>query len=565
MKRRLLLLVVPLLLLAFAPAQAQPVNSRFVSIAFHDVVDRREELTPDAVTTDQLVRFLEWLKGNGWTVLSLDDVAAAAKGRALPERSILLTFDDGYRSLYTRVFPLLQAYRFPAVAALVGRWMDGGADGLVDYGTTRVPRSTFISWAEAREMQASGLIEIASHSWDLHKGELANPQGNEIPAARSLRYDADKGAYESAAQYRARIRRDFAQARSQIARELGRPPRALAWPFGRYTGPAREEAVAAGFRFALTLDPAAADASRPMDIPRYFPTLNPSFGEIATNLRFDVERPETVRIACLGLDGLAAAAGAEQDRQLGRLIEDLRTLGPNKVLIAGNAALAANGAPHANSALIDGVFFPSRLQPMRADLLSRAAWQIRSRAGAEVYLYLPGQPSPELVAEMVRHVPADGLVLEAPPSRGTRAAIERGTPRQRRMSLDPATLDPASRQVLETYRAAARIDPQLRLILALRQPGGLPDWADYVLLPAAANAAGTVRQAEALRADGWYRPDLAGRMVLTLPAAPGEQVAALRGAQRIGGAGFAVCPQAPLPPSPPLAAAFSAATYPHRP
>lgn len=559
MTRHLLLLVASLLL-AVAPAHAQPVSTRFVSIAFHDVVDRREELTPDAVTTDQLVRFLDWLKGNGWTVLGLDDVAAAARGRALPERAILLTFDDGYRSLYTRVFPLLQAYRFPAVAALVGRWMENGdADGMVDYGGRRVPRSTFVTWAEAREMQASGLVEIASHSFDLHRGELANPQGNSIPAARSLRYDADKGTYESDAQYRARIRRDFAQARSQMARELGRAPRALVWPFGRYTGAAREEAAAAGFRFALTLDPAAADALKPMDIARYFPTFNPSYGEIATNLRFDVERPETVRIACLGLDRLASAAGPEQDVQLGRMIEDLRTLGANKVVLAGNAALAANGAP------IDGVFFPSRLLPMRADLLSRAAWQIRSRAGAEVYLYLPGQPAPELVAEMVQHVPADGLVLEAPASRGTRAAIERGTTRQRRMSLDPATLDPASRRVLETWRAAARIDPQLRLVLALRQPGGLPDWADYVLLPAAADAAGTVRQAEALRADGWYRPDLAGRLVLTLPAVPGEQVAALRGAQRLGGAGFAACPQAPLPPPPALAAAFSAATYPHRP
>jgi peptidoglycan/xylan/chitin deacetylase (PgdA/CDA1 family) len=559
MTRRFLLLLVPMLL-AFAPAQAQPVNTRFVAIAFHDVVDRREELTPDAVTTDQLVRFFEWLKGNGWTVLSLDDVAAAARGRALPEHAILLTFDDGYRSLYTRVFPLLQAYRFPAVAALVGRWMEGGgADGMVDYGGRRVPRTNFVSWAEAREMQASGLVEIASHSFDLHKGEIANPQGNEIPAARGLRYDADKGAYETDAQYRARIRHDFAQARSQMARELGHAPRALVWPFGRYTGPAREEAAAAGFRFAITLDAASADAMRPMDIPRYFPTFNPSFGEIATNLRFDVERPETVRIACLGLDGLASAAGAEQDRQLGRMIEDLRTLGANKVVLAGNAALAAIGAP------IDGVYFPSRLQPMRADLLSRAAWQIRSRAGAEVYLYLPGQPSPELVAEMVQHVPSDGLVLEASSSLGTRAAIERGTTRARRMSLDPATLDPANRRVLETWRAAARIDPQLRLILALRQPGGPPDWADYVLLPAAASAAGTVRQAESLRADGWYRPDLAGRVVLTLPPMPGEQVAALRGAQRLGGAGFAVCPQAPLPPTPALAAAFSAATYPHRP
>jgi peptidoglycan/xylan/chitin deacetylase (PgdA/CDA1 family) len=556
--RGFLLLLLAIALLSGTPGHGQPPGTRFVSIAFHDIVDKREDLTPDAVTTDQFTRFLDWLKGNGWTVLTLDRIHAAANGGApLPERSILLTFDDGYRSLYTRAFPLLQAYGFPAVAALVGRWMEGGPDAIVEYGTVKVPRTNFVSWAEAREMQASGLIEFASHSYDLHRGVRANPQGNSIPAARTLQYGGE--GYESEHQYRARVRQDLALSRRQMARELGRAPRALVWPFGRYSGAAVEEAVAAGFRFALTLNESPADARRPLEISRYFPTLNPSLGELATNLRFDVARPETVRVACLGLDELAATPAAGQDEKLGRMIEDLRSLGANKVVIAGNAALTAIGAT------VDSVYFPSARLPMRADLLSRVTWQIRSRAGAEVYLYLPGVPPPDLMAEMVRHVPADGLVLEAPTAAGTRAAIVRGEPRLKRQTLNPATLDPAVRQVLLTYRAAAQVDPQLRLMLAIPELGGPPDWADYVLLPAASNAAGTIAQARSLRAEGWYRPDLAGRVILTLPKPTGERVEALRGAQRLGGAGFALCPQAPLPADRALASAFSSATYPYRP
>ena len=110
--RRFLCLLFMIALLPWSPACAQPTGTRFVSIAFHDIVDKREDLTPDAVTTDQFVRFLDWLKGNGWTVLTLDMIHAAANGgRPLPERSILLTFDDGYRSLYTRAFPLLRPSR----------------------------------------------------------------------------------------------------------------------------------------------------------------------------------------------------------------------------------------------------------------------------------------------------------------------------------------------------------------------------------------------------------------------------------------------------------------------
>ena len=93
------------------------------------------DLDGDAVTTRTLAQFFDWLKGTGWTAVSLDDIAAAARGtRPLPDKAILITFDDGYRSLYTRVFPLLQVYRFPIVAALVGSWMEGRPDGTVPYG-----------------------------------------------------------------------------------------------------------------------------------------------------------------------------------------------------------------------------------------------------------------------------------------------------------------------------------------------------------------------------------------------------------------------------------------------
>src|SRR5262245_64442539 len=101
--------VLCLLLLLTAPvadALGQPTGQRFVSIAFHDVVDRRDQLETDAVTADSLAQFFDWLRGTGWSAISLDDAAAAARGvRPLPDKPILIAFDDGYESLYTRVFP----------------------------------------------------------------------------------------------------------------------------------------------------------------------------------------------------------------------------------------------------------------------------------------------------------------------------------------------------------------------------------------------------------------------------------------------------------------------------
>ena len=554
-------------------ARSQPAGQRFVSIAFHDVVDRPDELETDSVTATSLAQFFDWLKGTGWTAVSLDDLAAAARGvRPLSDKAILISFDDGYASLYTRVFPLLKVYRYPIVSALVGSWMEGRPDGTVLYGDRTVPRSNFISWAQAREMQASGLIEFASHSYALHRGVLANPQGNMVPAAITWRYDPATGRYEDDAQYRARIRADLSRARGQMAAELGRQPRALAWPFGRYSGPALEVAKQLGFSFALTLEPEPAYTSDLYAIDRYFPSRNPSLADIARNLRFEPGRPTSRRIACLTLDALAAVGpGAAQDEALGRIIEGLRTLGTNTVVIDGNAALASPGAK------LSAVYFPTRLVAMRADLLSRATWQIRTRAGSDVFLRLPIEAAtaavgeagvPVLFADMMRQTAPDGITVDLPalPSDTHIVADQPSDIRARRAALDVASLDGRTRLALAAYRAAAEIDRRQRLMLGLGDAVGPPDWADIGLMPASRDVAATGALAERLRAQGWLRPEVSGRVAFSLPADPARQVEALRRAQRLGAAAFALCPEPPaLPPAAALSAAFSAATYPYRP
>ena len=449
--------------------------------------------------------------------------------------------------------------------------MEPGPEATVHYGDQVVPRDRFVSWEEAREMQESGLVEFASHSYDLHRGIRANPQGNQVPAAIARHYDPAAGAYEDDTQYRARIQSDLTRARDLMAARLGRPPRALVWPFGRYTGPALEVAKQAGFSFALTLEPEPASTSDPFAIHRYFPSRNPSLEDLARNLRFEPGTPTTRRIVCLRLEALAAAAGspAAQDAALGRLIDDVRALGANTVVLDAHAALTSSGAP------LGDVYFPTALRPLRADLLSRASWQIRTRAGSEVFLRLPidaaraavGEAAlPSLFADMVRNAPSDGVAIDMRPPAGTAIVADLpGDVRARRAALDLATLDAASRLGLSAYRGAAAIDPRLRLMIFMQDAVGPPDWADVGVLPRQSGASQAAEQAARLRAGGWLRPDAAGRVAFALPGQAGQQVDALRRAQRLGGAAFALCPEPPaLPASPALVAAFSASTNPHR-
>jgi peptidoglycan/xylan/chitin deacetylase (PgdA/CDA1 family) len=555
-----------------APVAAQPRSQRFVSIAFHDVVDDPADLEADAVTTRTFVQFLDWLKGSGWTPVSLDDLSGAASGRRrLPDKAILLTFDDGRESLYTRVFPLLKAYNYPAVAAVVGAWIGTapGSETREGEGGALIPDS--ITWAQAREMQASGLIEFASHSYDQHHAVLANPQGNEIAAVVTWRYDAPSGKYEDDTQYAARIRTDLTRSRALMEAQLGRRPRAIAWPYGRYTGLARGIAASLGFSFSLDLEPEPSEAANPYAIHRFYPSANPTLADIVRNLRFEPARPQTLRIACLTLDGIAAAGdGAPQDQALGRMIEGLRALGVNTVIVDANARLASPEAP------VGEVFFPTALRPLRKDVLGRATWQIRTRAGADVFVRLPLGPAaaavgeanvPRLFADMLRYARPDGVVLDLPATAGSAPVPELpGDIRARRDALDAGQLDRWTALGLAAYRAGAGIDPRLRLMVATPQRRGPPDWADIGLMPPSADARQAATLVHRLRMQGWLRPDVAGRVAFSLPDDPAARLQALRFAQRQGASSFALCPTPPaLPPAPSLATAFSAATYPHRP
>ncbi|MDI9239923.1 poly-beta-1,6-N-acetyl-D-glucosamine N-deacetylase PgaB [Lysobacter sp. LF1] len=476
---------------ANAMAQAP---QRFVSIALHDVVDTPAELDGDSVTSDRLVALFEWLAGNGWTAISLDDIERARQGiQPLPPRAVLLTADDGRRSLYTRVYPLALAYRTPIVAALVGEWMDTPEDGTIAYGPQRLPRSAFITWEQAREMQASGLVEFASHSHALHDVVIANPQGNPLPAAQNLRY-AD-GRYEGVAAFRSRIGNDLTVSRDRIRQELGAAPRAIVWPYGRYNQDGLDAATAAGFRYALTLTPAPADATRPLEIGRFLPTSDPTLGIVVANLRFEDPWPSARRIVEVDPAQLVGADTQNTNQRLGRIIDRLVKLGATHVVLDA-ATLSADGR-------IVSAWFPNSHVPVRDDVLSRFSAQMHSRAGVDVVVRLPHaavlrtlgdrQRALALYGELAAHVPFEALLLEDVPALGDDMARASDAPwdvRRRREASATSAWPHADAFALEAFRVAERARPELALYwLAppthrLDQPSAL---ADVTLVPRAVN------------------------------------------------------------------------------
>lgn len=361
-------------------SRAQPGPGRFVAIAYHEIgEDGRGRHY--SISESELVQHLSFLRHDGWHFARTDELLAARDGRRpLPEKSVLLSFDDGYDDYYTRVFPLLRAFRAPGVFALVTAWMETPAAGTFDYGGQATPRSALMSWAQAREMQASGFCEFASHTHDLHHGVPANPQGNVQPALVTRIWDARGGTYETDAAWTRRIESDLARASGIIGSRLGRRPRVMVWPYGRYNLEAVGIARRLGMPVAMTLDPEPAHAGQLGTVGRLLTMGDPRVADLARMMRFD--EPVRERVLHIDLDAVHDENAAQAARNLDALIERVATLGPSHVYLQAFADPDGDG-------VADAMYFPNRHLPMRADLFNRVAWQLASRAGVKVFAWMP--------------------------------------------------------------------------------------------------------------------------------------------------------------------------------
>lgn len=426
-------------------------DQSFRVLCYHDIRDNLREsfsASPDstALATQDLINQFNWLKENGYQPVSLQQIvdARAGKGR-LPEKAILLTFDDGYKSVYTKVFPLLKQFRFPAVIAIVGEWIQTPEGDKVQYGDEQVPREQFVSWDNVREMVSSGLVEVASHSHGLHKGIQGNPQGNLIPATIAHAWSAEKQSYETGAQYAARIRTDLKRSAELIRRELQKlrvRPRAMVWPYGMYNMDAAKWAAETDMPITMNLEPGPNPPEQPLSrMRRTLITYDLTLADFIQALRQPsgyggVARP-LERVVHVDLDYVYDPDPEAQETNLSRLLDRIKRLRPTTVYLQAYADADGDG-------VADALYFPNRHLPMRADLFSRVAWQLKTRTGVRVYAWMP-----VMAFKLPDSAPAANRVVQLMQDAPATAA----TGRYHRLSL----FDPLARKVVtEIYEDLGR-------------------------------------------------------------------------------------------------------------
>lgn len=358
-----------------------PANT-FAVLAYHEVEEDAPDQTFMSVLAGKLREQFAWLQANGYHPISVDQILAAEQGgKPLPEKAILLTFDDGYRSFYTDVYPLLKAYNWPAVLAPVGIWIDTPDGKNVSYGGAMRPRDQFLYWKEITEMSRSGIVEVVSHSYNLHYGVPANPQGNTEPAAATYMYDAKTGKYETSPQFKARITTDVETITDRIYKATGKRPRVWVWPYGAVSGEALEIVANHGYSMALTLTDGLATLDHLMQSPRLLIDNDPNISNFANSVTSMAKKP-SLRVAHVDIDYIYDPDPAQADRNLGELVQRIADMQISTVFLQAFADPDGSG-------LVKSVYFPNSVMPMRADLFNRVAWQLQTRAHVDVYAWLP--------------------------------------------------------------------------------------------------------------------------------------------------------------------------------
>jgi peptidoglycan/xylan/chitin deacetylase (PgdA/CDA1 family) len=215
---------------------AQPVTTAAV-LVYHRFADTAADSMTVRVATFEA--HLAWLRAHGYQIVPLRDIVAWLKDPAatLPPKAIAITVDDGHRSVYEIMRPIVLRERFPVT--------------LFIYPSAISNASYAMTWPELRELRDTGLFDVQSHTW-------WHPNFN------------TERRRQSAADFEQFAMKQFSHSRELLEHQLGGHVTMLAWPFGIYDNALIALAQRAGYEAAFTIEPHdVVRSTPPLAIPRF--------------------------------------------------------------------------------------------------------------------------------------------------------------------------------------------------------------------------------------------------------------------------------------------------------
>ena len=213
-------------------------------IMYHHILKDEARHGEFIISPDDLEKDLKYIKNNGYTTITdLDLIEYCENGTPLPEKPIMLTFDDGHLSYQEYVVPLLEKYNMKAIVSIVGAYTNDYThhpDKAVSY--------AYLSWEDVKNLSSSSHTRIANHTYDMHK--IAQRKG------------CAKMKGESSEQHKKTFSEDTTKMQNLICDYTGTQAVCFTYPFGCFCAETEEEIKKLGFKLSLTCNEGINNISR---------------------------------------------------------------------------------------------------------------------------------------------------------------------------------------------------------------------------------------------------------------------------------------------------------------
>ncbi|HWQ75202.1 MAG TPA: polysaccharide deacetylase family protein [Syntrophomonas sp.] len=201
-----------------------------------------EDDNDGVITPENFQAQMTALKSAGYhTIFFSQLMDYVEQGMELPDKPVIITFDDGYENNYTYAWPILRQLEMKATINVIG--VSVGKDTYKDTGVPIYPHFTY---EQAREMEASGVIDIQSHSYDMHNSKELD--GNDY------REGINPKPGETEEEYVKAFTADVTRSKEEIENAVGNVVNVYAYPSGYHTEFAEVLLRQRGYKATLTVE-----------------------------------------------------------------------------------------------------------------------------------------------------------------------------------------------------------------------------------------------------------------------------------------------------------------------
>lgn len=206
-------------------------------IMYHSILKDPSRSNKYTVTPTVLEEDLKYIKDKGYTTVTITDlISYVYDNKPLPEKPIVLTFDDGHYNNYGYLFPLLEKYDMKAVISIVGSYTDKFTktdEANLNY--------SYLRWKDIKELMDTGRIEFQNHTYNLHSNT-----GKRI-GTKKIKGETDE-------HYKNVLEEDILKLQQEFKENTNYIPQCFTYPFGGISNASLDIIKELGFKASLSCE-----------------------------------------------------------------------------------------------------------------------------------------------------------------------------------------------------------------------------------------------------------------------------------------------------------------------